>query len=229
MHITLCSRDCRISRKTLRYGTFGREKFGFRAMSRRIWKSESMMNQLTNWHWWVQSTSKNLLFIYSVICDQTVKYDFLGVFLANSSMFPNPFLLTVLLSHSSRSPPHPGHSALALSQYKVICLRMFFTLCSVLQNTQLSLLSMIQSLRPWSLRSTISEKEVFSRSFHKKIWPYFLARVLMVFGKQLGLALCRIQQWKASAAKHKNWRELQTHAAQLFASLSHYGLDCRAA
>ena len=104
-----------------------------------------------------QSTSKNLLFIYSVICDQTVKSDLLGVFLANSSMFPNPFLLAVLLSHSCRRSP-PGHSALALSQYKVICLRTFFTLCSVLQNTQLSLLSMIQSLRPWSLRSTISEK-----------------------------------------------------------------------
>ena len=114
-----------------------------------------------------QSTSKNLLFIYSVICDQTVKSDLLGVFLANSSMFPNPFLLAVLLSHSCRRSP-PGHSALALSQYKVICLRMFFTLCSVLQNTQLSLLSMIQSLRPWSLRSTISEKEVFSTSFRKK-------------------------------------------------------------
>ena len=94
-----------------------------------------------------QSTSKNLLFIYSVICDQTVKSDLLGVFLANSSMFPNPFFLAVLLSHSCRRSP-PGHSALALSQYKVICLRMFFTLCSVLQNTQLSLLSMIQSLRP---------------------------------------------------------------------------------
>ena len=75
-----------------------------------------------------QSTSKNLLFIYSVICDQTVKSDLLGVFLANSSMFPNPFLLAVLLSHSCRRSP-PGHSALALSQYKVICLRMFFTLC----------------------------------------------------------------------------------------------------
>ena len=109
-----------------------------------------------------QSTSKNLLFIYSVICDQTVKSDLLGVFLANSSMFPNPFLLAVLLSHSCRRSP-PGHSALALSQYKVICLRMFFTLCSVLQNTQLSLLSMIQSLRPWSLRSTISEK-VFTKN-----------------------------------------------------------------
>ena len=114
-----------------------------------------------------QSTSKNMLFIYSVICDQTVKSDLLGVFLANSSMFPNPFLLAVLLSHSCRMSP-PGHSALALSQYKVIC-------------------------------------------------------VLMVFGKQLGLALCRIQQRKASAAIHKNWRELQTHAAQLFASLKHYG------
>ena len=79
-----------------------------------------------------------------------------GCFLANSSMFPNPFLLAVLLSHSCRRSP-PGHSALALSQYKVICLRMFFTLCSVLQNTQLSFLSMIQSLRSWSLRSTISE------------------------------------------------------------------------
>ena len=109
-----------------------------------------------------QSTSKNLLFIYSVICDQTVKSDLLGVFLANSSMFPNPFLLAVLLSHSCRRSP-PGHSALALSQYKGIC-------------------------------------------------------VLMVFGKQLGLALCRIQQQKASAAIHKNWRELQTQAAQLFAS-----------
>ena len=76
-----------------------------------------------------QSTSKNLLFIYSVICDQTVKSDLLGVFLANSSMFPNPFLLAVLLSHSCRRSP-PGHSALALSQYKVICLRTF-TLCSV--------------------------------------------------------------------------------------------------
>ena len=176
-----------------------------------------------------QSTSKFLLFIYSVICDQTVKYDLLGVFfLTNSSMFPTPFLLAVLLSHSCRRSP-PGHSALALSQYKVICLRMFFTLCSVLQNTQLSLLSMIQRLSPWSLRSTISEKEVFSTSFHKKIWPFFVTRVLMVFGKQLGLALCRIQQRKASAAIHKNWRELQTHAPQLFASLSHYGLDCRAA
>ena len=119
----------------------------------------------------VQSTYKNLLFIYSVICDLTVKSDLLGVFLANSSMFPNPFLLAVLLSHSCRRSP-PGHSALALSQYKVICLCMFFTLCSVLQNTQLSLLSMIQSLRPISLRSTISEKEVFSTRFHK-IWPYF--------------------------------------------------------
>ena len=175
-----------------------------------------------------QSTSKNLLFIYSVICDQTVKSDLLGVFLANSSMFPNPFLLAVLLSHSCRRSP-PGHSALALSQYKVICLRMFFTLCSVLQNTQLSLLSMIQSLRPWSLRSTISEKRGVLHKFSQKIWPYFLAHVLMVFGKQLGLALCRIQQRKASAAIHKNWRELQTHAAQLFTSLSHYGLDCRAA
>ena len=38
MHITSCSRDCRDSRKTLKYSTFGREKFGFRAMSRRIWK-----------------------------------------------------------------------------------------------------------------------------------------------------------------------------------------------
>ena len=89
-------------------------------------------------------------------------------FLANSSMFPNPFFIAVILSHSCRRSP-PGHSTLALSQYKVICLRMFFTLCSVLQNTQqLSLLSMMQSLRPWSLRSTISEKEVFSTSFHKK-------------------------------------------------------------
>ena len=41
MHITSCScdsRDCRDSRETLKYGSFGREKFGFRAMSRRIWK-----------------------------------------------------------------------------------------------------------------------------------------------------------------------------------------------
>ena len=41
MHITSCSRDsrdCRDSRETLKYSTFGREKFGFRAMSRRIWK-----------------------------------------------------------------------------------------------------------------------------------------------------------------------------------------------
>ena len=29
------SRDLRISRETLKYGTFGREKFGFRAMSQR--------------------------------------------------------------------------------------------------------------------------------------------------------------------------------------------------
>ena len=35
MHITSCSRD---SRETLKYGTFGRKKFGFRAMSRRILK-----------------------------------------------------------------------------------------------------------------------------------------------------------------------------------------------
>ena len=33
--ITSCSRD---SRETLKYGTFGRKKFGFRAMSRRILK-----------------------------------------------------------------------------------------------------------------------------------------------------------------------------------------------
>ena len=44
MHITSCSRDspnsrdCRDSRETLKYGTFGREKLGFRAMSQRIWK-----------------------------------------------------------------------------------------------------------------------------------------------------------------------------------------------
>ena len=68
--------------------------------------------------------------------------DLLGVFVANSIMFPNPFLLAVLLSHSCRRSP-AGHSALALSQYIVTCLFMFFTLCSVLQNTQLSLLSMI--------------------------------------------------------------------------------------
>ena len=93
---------------------------GIYAYCQWIWKSESMMNQLTNWHGKVlemlaQSTSKNLLFIYSVICDQTVKSDLLGVSLANSSMFPNPFLLAVLLSHSCRRSP-PGHSVLALSQ-----------------------------------------------------------------------------------------------------------------
>ena len=41
INITSCScdsRDCRDSRETLKYGSFGREKFGFRAMSRRIWK-----------------------------------------------------------------------------------------------------------------------------------------------------------------------------------------------
>ena len=44
MHITSCSRDspdsrdCRYSRETLKYCTFGREKFWFRAMSQRIWK-----------------------------------------------------------------------------------------------------------------------------------------------------------------------------------------------
>ena len=44
MPITSCSRDspnsrdCRDSRETLKYGTFGREKLGFRAMSQRIWK-----------------------------------------------------------------------------------------------------------------------------------------------------------------------------------------------
>ena len=32
------SRDCRDSRETLKYGTFGRKKLGFRAMSQRIWK-----------------------------------------------------------------------------------------------------------------------------------------------------------------------------------------------
>ena len=32
------SRDCCDSRETLKYGTFGREKLGFRGMSRRIWK-----------------------------------------------------------------------------------------------------------------------------------------------------------------------------------------------
>ena len=173
-----------------------------------------------------QSTSKNLLFIYSVICDQTVKSDLLGVFLANSSMFPNPFFLAVLLSHSCRRSP-PGHSALALSQYKVICLRMFFTLCSVLHATLFTFHDTeSQTLKPEV--NNIWKRRVFHK-FSQKIWPYFLARVLMVFGKQLGLALCRIQQQKASAAKHKNWRELQTHAAQLFTSLSHYGLDCRAA
>ena len=35
MHITSCSRD---SRETLKYGTFGRKKLGFRAMSQRILK-----------------------------------------------------------------------------------------------------------------------------------------------------------------------------------------------
>ena len=30
IHITSCSRDSRNSRETLKYGTFGREKFGFR-------------------------------------------------------------------------------------------------------------------------------------------------------------------------------------------------------
>ena len=92
-------------------------------------KQEQKNSGLSMLEMLAQSTSKNLLFIYSVICDQTVKSDLLGVFLANSSMFPNPFLLAVLLSHSCRRSP-PGHSALALSQYKVICLRTF-TLCSV--------------------------------------------------------------------------------------------------
>ena len=174
-----------------------------------------------------QSTSKNLLFIYSVICDQTVKSDLLGVFLANSSMFPNPFLLAVLLSHSCRRSP-PGHSALALSQYKVICLHVFHTLFSVAKNGTLFSFhdAESQTLKPEV--NNIWKRGVFHK-FSQKIWPYFLAHVLMVFEKQLCLALCRIQQRKASAAIHKNWRELQTHAAQLFTSLLHYGLDCRAA
>ena len=166
-----------------------------------------------------QSTSKNLLFIYSVICDQTVKSDLLGVFLANSSMFPNPFLLAVLLSHSCRRSP-PGHSALALSQYKVICLRMFFTLCSVLQNTQLSLLS----------RCGVSDPEAWGQQYLKKrCFP-------QVFTKNLTLlfSTCFDGVWKTiwfgsnsesllpGAGIHKNWRELWNLAAQLW-------LDCRAA
>ena len=116
-----------------------------------------------------QSTSKNLLFIYSVICDQTVKSDLLGVFLANSSMFPNPFLLAVLLSHSCRRSP-PGHSALALSQYKVICLRMFFTLCSVLHATLFTFHDTeSQTLKPEV--NNIWKRGVFHK-FSQKIWPY---------------------------------------------------------
>ena len=77
INITSCScdsRDCRDSRETLKYGTFGCEKFGFRAMSRRIWKLCVASLLIILWHK-LCFPAPNLLQSKPPLCQSAVIHD----------------------------------------------------------------------------------------------------------------------------------------------------------